>query len=312
MLKFCYSLSSAILGDTMGVNEFVQLSLAAEDTAQKTWDEAVERWLLEKADKASIHSDKCILRWLECYLSGLPLADINRAVVDAVTLVKIKSGVANGTVNRMLALLRSILRRALVDWEWIPSVPKVRLLREPSRRVRYLTAAQADRLLRELPPHLAAMASFSLSTGLRKSNVTKLEWAQIDLLRRVAWVHPDQSKTRKAFAVPLNGDALRVLALQAGRHPTHVFVLKGETVCQVNTAAWKKALKRAGIDNFRWHDLRHTWASWHVQNGTPLHVLQELGGWETEAMVRRYAHFSATHLAVFADRLPSLTVVDAT
>ena len=53
-----------------------------------------------------------------------------------------------------------------------------------------------------------------------------------------------------------------------------------------------KALKRAGIENFRWHDLRHTWVSWHVQQGTPLFALQEMAGWETEKMVRRYAHLS--------------------
>jgi len=62
-------------------------------------------------------------------------------------------------------------------------------------------------------------------------------------------------------------------------------------------------LKRAGINNFRWHDLRHTWASWHVQAGTPLHVLQELGGWESVEMVRRYAHLSTTHLAEYVDRM---------
>jgi len=60
---------------------------------------------------------------------------------------------------------------------------------------------------------------------------------------------------------------------------------------------------RAGIDDFRWHDLRHTWASWHVQAGTPLHVLQELGGWETPAMVRRYAHLAPEHLAEHAVRI---------
>jgi len=59
------------------------------------------------------------------------------------------------------------------------------------------------------------------------------------------------------------------------------------------------ALERAGIENFRFHDLRHTWASWHVQNGTPLFALQELGGWETERMVRRYAHLTAGHLAAY-------------
>jgi integrase len=62
-------------------------------------------------------------------------------------------------------------------------------------------------------------------------------------------------------------------------------------------------LKRTGIENFRWHDLRHTWASWHVQQGTPLHVLQELGGWSGQEMVQRYAHLSAQHLAGYAAQL---------
>lgn len=290
----------------MGMSSFAQLALAVEAVVMKTWDDAIDRWLLEKADKASLHSDKCILRWLEPYLSGVPLVDIDRRVVDMITLKKVKTGVANGTVNRMLALLRSVLRRAAYDWEWMRTVPRVRLLKEPIRRVRYLTALQAQRLLEQLPSHLAEMAAFSLATGLRKSNVTGLQWSQIDLHRCMAWVHPDQSKSRRAIPVPLNSDAMRVLSIQAGRHPTHVFAFKGETIVKVSTAAWKKALARAGIDDFRWHDLRHTWASWHVQNGTPLNVLQELGGWESPQMVRRYAHFSAAHLAVYVSKLPLL------
>jgi integrase len=290
----------------MGINDSMQLALSVSGDVAKTWNDAVERWVLEKADKASLHSDRCIIRWLSPYLSGLSLCEIDRGVVDALTLRKIKTGVANGTVNRMLALLRSILRRAAHDWEWMRDVPRVRLLREPIRRVRYLTPGQAQRLLEQLPAHLAEMAAFSLATGLRKSNVTGLQWSQIDLTRSLAWIHPDQSKTRRAIPVPLNQDAMRVLSVQMGRHPTHVFAFKGETIGKVSTAAWKKALKRAGIDDFRWHDLRHTWASWHVQNGTPLNVLQELGGWESAEMVRRYAHFSAGHLAAYVSRLPQL------
>lgn len=290
----------------MGMNDSMQLALSEGAGLVKTWDDAVERWVFEKADKASLHSDRCILRWLEPVLSGVPLIDIDRNIVDAITLRKVKTGVANGTVNRMLALLRAILRRAAHDWEWTQGAPRVRLLKEPTRRVRYLTPLQAQRLLEQLPSHLAEMAAFSLATGLRKSNVTGLEWSQIDLARCMAWVHPDQSKTRRAIAVPLNQDAMRVLSVQAGRHPTHVFAFKGETIAKVSTAAWKKALKRAGIDDFRWHDLRHTWASWHVQNGTPLNVLQELGGWESPQMVRRYAHFSAGHLAAYVSKLPLL------
>jgi integrase len=208
--------------------------------------------------------------------------------------------------NRMLALLRAILIRSVTDWNWLSSVPRVRLLREPVRRVRYLSQFQAKRLLAELPAHLSLMAAFSLATGLRRGNVTGLLWSQIDIGRRLAWVHPDQSKNRKAIAVPLNADAVRVVLTQSGKHQTHVFTYNGVPVKQLSTAAWYKALKRAGIDDFRWHDLRHTWASWHVQNGTPLYVLQELGGWENSEMMRRYAHFSASHLAVYADGLGSL------
>ncbi len=100
-----------------------------------------------------------------------------------------------------------------------------------------------------------------------------------------------------------------VIREQLGKHETHVFSYRGKPVRQVNTKAWRSALARVGITDFRWHDLRHTWASWHVQAGTPLHVLQELGGWECVEMVRRYAHFSSAHLAEYVDRLSSLRVV---
>lgn len=154
------------------------------------------------------------------------------------------------------------------------------------------------------------MVRFSLETGLRRSNVTGLQWSQVDLVRRTAWIHPDQAKARKAIAVPLSAAAIVVLREQLGQHPTHVFSYKGKPITQVSTKAWYKGLEKAGIDNFRWHDLRHTWASWHVQAGTPLRVLQELGGWECVEMVRKYAHLSSEHLAEYVDRLSKLKAVD--
>ncbi|MDO9243391.1 MAG: tyrosine-type recombinase/integrase [Rhodocyclaceae bacterium] len=76
--------------------------------------------------------------------------------------------------------------------------------------------------------------------------------------------------------------------------------------CRRNTICSTSGAKRVGISNFRWHDLRHTWASWHVQAGTPLHVLRELGGWECMEMVRKYAQLSSDHLVDFVDRLSDL------
>ena len=101
--------------------------------------------------------------------------------------------------------------------------------------------------------------------------------------------------------MPLNDLAMSVIRSQIGKHQTHVFTFRGKPVTVVNTISWRKALKRAGIEDFRWHDLRHTWASWHVQAGTPLHILKELGGWSDLKMVLRYAHLSSDHLAQYAN-----------
>jgi integrase len=177
------------------------------------------------------------------------------------------------------------------------------MLPEPKRRVRWLTQDEATRLLAELPEHLAAMARFSLATGLRERNVVGLEWSQVDLDRRCAWIHPDQSKTGNAIPVPLNPDAVAVLMSQLGANARTVFTYRGKPVTRANNHAWRKALVRAGIADFRWHDLRHTWASWHIQQGTPLNVLQELGGWSDPQMVQRYAHWSVEHLASYVATL---------
>ena len=147
------------------------------------------------------------------------------------------------------------------------------------------------------------MVLFTLETGLRQKNVTLLEWSQVDIARRTAWIHPDQAKARKAIPVPLSEAAVQIVQKQLGIDNRYVFTYHGKPVKQPNNWAWRKALKRAGITDFRWHDLRHTWASWHVQAGTPLYVLQELGGWSSAEMVRKYAHLSSEHLAAYAEQM---------
>lgn len=277
-----------------------------------SWNEAVVRWLNETHNKATRADDLGNFRWLDQFLNGIVLEDINHNVLDKIIQAKLTTKVKNSTVNRMLALIRAILRKAVLEWEWLEKVPKIRLLPEPSRRIRWITQDEVDQLLLELPDHLKAMVRFSLETGLRQANVTGLQWTQIDLTRRCAWIHPDQAKARRAIAVPLSSSAVVIIREQLGKHLTHVFTYQGNSVTQVNTRAWRQALQRAGIKDFRWHDLRHTWASWHVQAGTPLHVLQELGGWESVEMVRRYAHLSSEHLVEYVDRLSSFRVIEST
>ncbi len=268
-----------------------------------SWNEAVIRWLDETSHNASQEDKKIHLRWLDKYLNGKTLNDINRDMLERILKARKAGGVSNSTVNRTLEVVRAILRRAAYEWEWIDRAPKVRMLPKPERRIRWLTLEEAQRLINELPTHLAALVLFSLVTGLRQRNVTYLEWSQVDIVRRTAWIHPDQAKAKKAIPIPLTDTALTILKEQQGSNEKYVFTYKGKPVHQPNNWAWRKALKRAGIENFRWHDLRHTWASWHVQNGTPLHALQELGGWSCADMVRRYAHLSSEHLAAYAENM---------
>jgi len=279
---------------------------------ERSWQDAVLRWLDETSHKATQHDDIHHLRWLDPHLGSLTLNSITRDKIDALIAKRKSEGVSNATVNRMLAVVRAILRRAALDWEWLDKIPKIKLLPEPKRRIRWITQDEAQRLIEELPEHLAEMVRFSLATGLRQANVTHLDWSQVDLERRVAWIHADQAKARKAISVPLNAEAVLVLRRQLGKHQQRVFTYHGKPVIDVNTKAWRHALKRVGIEDFRWHDLRHTWASWHVQNGTPLHVLQELGAWESVEMVRRYAHLGQNHLAEYAESLCRLKTVTDT
>jgi integrase len=278
---------------------------------RKMWPEAVIRWVKEKAHKASIRDDQRRLQWIDRHLGDLYLDQITRDVIERIIDAKLKEGVNNATVNRVLALVRGILRKAAFEWEWIDRIPKVRMLPEPKRRIRWLTQEGAERLLDALPDYLAEPARFALATGLRRGNVFGLRWDQMDLERRTAWIHPDQAKARKAIPVPLNGDAVLVVRRQQDQHPVYCFITRqGEPLKHVHSRIWKNACDKAGIKDFRWHDFRHTWASWLVQQGTPLHVLQELAGWESPEMVRRYAHLSPEHLREYVEKLAVPRVVD--
>lgn len=188
-----------------------------------TWEQAVVRWLNEQSHKKSLVDDKANLRWLHDKLHGLHLDEITKTVIEDLKAQKIATNVSNATVNRMLAVLRGILNRAVNEWEWLDKSPHVRLLAEPTRRIRWLTQEEAAALLDELPEHLADMMLFTLATGLRESNVTQLEWSQIDMQKHCAWIHADQAKSAKPIGVPLNTQAMTVIRKQIGKNKTFVF-----------------------------------------------------------------------------------------
>lgn len=265
-------------------------------------------WLADHSDLRSLSDRKDHLRWFSKHLKGKPLTALTRPAIEHLLRLRstekaglkhAKRALQPATTNRYAATLSAVLNYAH-ERGWMTNVPRIRKLNEDSKRIRFLTQVEARRLLAQLPDHLRPMVEFSLATGLRQANVTHLRWEQVDLKRQIAWIYADQAKGRSTIAIPLSETAMTVLRRQRKKHKEWVFPYRGGPVLQPANTAWLDALKRSKILGFRWHDLRHTWASWHVQNGTPLPVLMELGGWKDLKMVLRYAHLAPGHVAPYA------------
>lgn len=265
-----------------------------------TWDDAAYKWIMETKHKRSHNDDLAKIRWLHQFFRGKLLSSITRDQLIAIAERK-RIEASESTANRYMALMRAILRRARDEWEWLDKAPKVKMYREVRRRVRWITPEQVQALMAELMPHQQDLTLFALATGLRQSNVHKLSWEQVDLVRKTVWIPATDSKNGEDLHVSLSQFAVELLQRQLGKHPIRVFTRAGHPISQLNTKSWRDALVRAGIHNFRWHDLRHTWASWLIQNGTPMYDLQEMGGWKSGDMVRRYAHLGPAQMSRHAE-----------
>lgn len=288
-----------------------------------TFREARERWFRE-ADTRGRDADNERLSWFAEHLDDIALVDITREAIEKLKLLRLKQcrkvdddgeplEAAPSTVNRYMAMLRMILRKAQREWDWIERAPVVPMMRVEKSEPRFLTHAQAGKLIKALPAHLAEVTEFALETGVRMRNATHLTWPQVDMRRRQAIVRAADAKAGETIALPLSARAMAILkARQAAfaklkkdnaKAPAviaeRVFWFRSAGFSDANGATFKAAAKSAGVAWLRFHDLRHTWASWHIQRGTPLHVLQELGGWKSYEMVRRYAHLTTEHLRAY-------------
>jgi integrase len=267
------------------------------------WPQAVVRYLEECAEKKSLPDDRDHLKKLGPYLRSQQLDAIDMTALQPfIRDRKERDGVSNATVNRALEIVRRILNLAHQDWRRIRAAPKIRMLKEPRRRVRFLRREEANRLLDSMPKHMKPIVRFALATGCRAGEIYGLEWDRVDLTRRVAWLDHGATKSGEGRGIPLNADAVAALQSTLGQHPRWCFTFAGKRI-QKSSTAWDRARQRAGIDNFRFHDLRHTWASWHVQSGTSLPELMELGGWKSYEMVLRYAHLAPDKLSSVASRI---------
>jgi len=255
-----------------------------------TWAEAVEKWL-------DIKPRGLPDRYRIAAFDLEPSAKLPLTEEQIENLLPTSSA---GSWNRSLAIVLAIHGCVGI------SVSPIKRRPMPPGRTRWLTQEEWLRLRKQLEvesPLLRQAAEFTLATGLRENNVLELEWSQIDLQRRVAWLHGDQMKGKRPLGVPLNDEACAVLAERRGVHRRWVFGNPDYPLYKASNRAWYAALRKAKLRGFRWHDLRHTWASWAVMSGVRLEELQRLGGWLTPSMVQRYAHLSSEHLAEAAGKI---------
>jgi integrase len=220
--------------------------------------------------------------------------------------VRIGEGAKNSTVNRDLALLKSMFNKA-ARWGLYQGqnpVSAAGMLPEDNAHVaRCLGEEEAERLLGELPGETKPIFEFLLATGLRVSNVLNLTWEQIDKANRI--IHLYKMKSGRAIMLPLNDWALEILD-NIPRHirSSYVFCkLEGQPYRDIR-GGFKNALRRAKLDtNIRIHDLRHTYASWQVARGTPTSILRDLLDHTSLAMTSRYSHVGHKTLLEMANRI---------
>lgn len=271
---------------------------------EATWDDAALAYLrrykarVEAGERreVSLRHDASRLAMLTERLKGTPLSAITRKFVERMT-----DGQPAQLHNS--SLISAVLGCA-VDEELIPSRPNV-TVGKTKRRTRYLDQNEARQLLSQ-SGYLADAVLFSLATGLRQTNALRLRWDWIK--DRTVIIPAERFKQDRDHVQPLNRTAMAVLQRQIGRHSEFVFSYKGrpyrtETEPEGHQWGYHWTLARKGLQNLRWHDLRHTWASWSLQAGVPEPIVETLGGWSSGKMVRRYAHASAEFLRSYAEAI---------
>ncbi len=203
------------------------------------------------------------------------------------------------TINRHIAAVKHMFTKAvewdMVEEEVLKKVRKVRMLPENNRRLRYLSKEECQALVGLCSGQLRAMVITALNTGMRRGEIFSLTWDQLDL--KHGFVLLERTKNGERREIPINGALRQALAMVPRRlDGGHVFINQesGLPYCTFNKA-FLRACKKAGITNFRFHDLRHTFASHLVMAGVDITTVKELLGHKTLAMTLRYAHLAPSH-----------------
>lgn len=284
---------------------------AKRKTLGDTIDRYLESTLPRSRHRKNAREQTRLLTWWKAELGNRPLASLTPAVIaearDRMANRENRAGkpISGATVNRHITALSAVLRVAVREYGWIARNPVAGVVRlQDSKGVeRFLSDTERVALLAACDGStcdmLGHVVRLALATGARKSELLNLQWPDVDLDRRVARFRDTKNGTDRT--VPLAQSAVAVLRTwRTGRLPVGaVFPLPSSTLDK----AWQAARAEAKLDQFRFHDLRHSAASYLAMSGASLMDIAAILGHKTLAIVKRYSHLSEQHTLAAVDRM---------
>lgn len=262
----------------------------------------VDRYLLEIKPLFKSHDSMVsVLRTFVAIDSERPLISLTSPDIHAYVQLRLQAGIRRNTINRELSVISAAINHAGRKWGVPMSNPvRYQWLKPEPLRLRYLEPIEAKALLvqaRTLRPDLANFIQLALNTGCRKTELLTLKWSDVNLERRFFILRPENTKSCKRRTVPLNQQALEALeGLLLGNSSEFVFPARSGGKVKSYDWLFRKAVKLSGLEDFRIHDLRHTFASWLVSEGVELVKVRDLLGHTKISMTERYAHLMPNRL----------------
>jgi integrase len=250
--------------------------------------------IYSKHNKKDWKKDLTRLRALKPFFKGKYLYMIKPLQVEQFKAKRIKE-VSPATVNRELACLKHMFTMA-IQWGKAETNPvkKVKLFRENNQRLRYLETEEIEKLLKNCKGYTKRIIEIALNTGMRKGEILSLKWTDIDFRRGIIYLLDTKNGDKRE--VPINKAVKQALVKQSKHSESpYVFCNKDGKPYRDIRKSFVAALNKSDIISFRFHDLRHTFASHLVMSGVDLNTVRELMGHKSLRMTLRYSHLSPAH-----------------